>query len=82
MSKTPHSIIKKRERQAKEELTASLMNTDDAAPFHLGSLSGKICPISGSPNAPNIASTTQCSNTSPRNMRIISIYMAISCQPS
>jgi hypothetical protein len=41
------------------------MKTEDGAPFHLGSLSGNICPISGSPKAPKIASTTQCSNTSP-----------------
>ena len=43
------------------------MKTDDGAPFHLGSESGKICPISGSPKAPNIASTTQWSKTSPAN---------------
>lgn len=41
------------------------MKREDAAPFHLGSESGNICPISGSPKAPKIASTTQWSNTSP-----------------
>lgn len=43
----------------KKNLTASLIKTDDGAPFHLGSLSGKIWPISGRPKAPKIASTTQ-----------------------
>ena len=47
------------------------MKTDDAAPFHLGSESGKICPISGSPKAPKIASTTQCSRTSPKSTKEI-----------
>ena len=41
------------------------MKTEEGAPFHFGSLSGKICPISGSPKAPKIASTTQWSSTSP-----------------
>jgi hypothetical protein len=54
----PHNYIQ-------QKLTASLMKTEDGAPFHLGSLSGNICPITGSPKAPKIASTTQCSNTSP-----------------
>lgn len=47
------------------------MKTDDGAPFHLGSESGKICPISGSPKAPKIASTTQCSRTSPKSTKEI-----------
>ena len=47
------------EKTKKENLTASLMKTEDGAPFHLGSLSGKIWPISGRPKAPKIASTTQ-----------------------
>ena len=46
-------------------LTASMTNTDETAPRHLGSLSGKSWPMSGSPNAPRIASTTQCRSTSP-----------------
>lgn len=49
----------------KAKLTASLTKTEEAAPFHLGSESGKIWPMSGRPNAPKIASTTQWSNTSP-----------------
>lgn len=51
------------------------MKTDDGAPFHFGSLSGNICPISGSPNAPNIASTTQCNSTSPANKNYTSIII-------
>ena len=46
-------------------LTASFMKMSDDAPFHLGSLSGKICPMSGNPRAPSTASTTQCNSTSP-----------------
>ncbi len=48
--------------------TASRMNTSDDAPFHLGSLSGKIWPISGRHSAPSSASTMQCSSTSPARM--------------
>jgi hypothetical protein len=46
-------------KEKKKKLTASLIKTDEGAPFHLGSESGNICPISGSPRAPNTASTTQ-----------------------
>ena len=54
-----------RKRRQSIGLTASFMKMSDDAPFHLGSLSGKICPMSGNPRAPSTASTTQCNSTSP-----------------
>jgi hypothetical protein len=58
----------------REQLTASLTNTEEAAPFHLGSLSGKSCPMSGRLSAPRMASTIQCISTSPAQHQLSHPY--------
>lgn len=59
-------------------LTASTTKTEETAPFHLGSLSGKSWPMSGRPKAPKMASTTQCSSTSPAKKKQIYLRMILS----
>ena len=55
---------------------------NDGAPFYLGFESGKICPISRSPKAPKMASTTQRSGTSPIKMSLATSIMENTNSPN